>query len=402
MDAGVKSCRCHATHLRVRPSPRRPEFMTPPPSKPGKHLVLVGGGHAHVFVLEAFARKPEPGLRLTLVARARLTPYSGMLPGHMAGIYPRAVMQIDLEPLARRSGAALVQDEAIGFDRAGKRVLLKSGEAISYDCLSVDIGVTPDLSDIDGAGEHALAIKPIGDLLAKWDRLVRHAETVDGPRRFVIVGAGVAGVCLAFAVSASLRARVGAGVHVALIGASVAPDLNARIRRRIIRALERRGVALHIGEAAVAIDPGGVTLAGGRRIWADAVLVSTRAAPPPAIREATFAKDPAGFLAIGPTLQVLNDDAVFAAGDCATMTAHPRPKAGVFAVRQGPALAQNLRRALRGETLASHVPQRDHLVLIGTGDGRAIGGRGRFLAFEGRLAWRLKDWLDRRFMRRFA
>ena len=171
MDAGVKSCRCHATHLRVRPSPRRPEFMTPPPSKPGKHLVLVGGGHAHVFVLEAFARKPEPGLRLTLVARDRLTPYSGMLPGHMAGIYPRAVMQIDLEPLARRSGAALVQDEAVGFDRAEKRVLLKSGEAISYDCLSVDIGVTPDLSDIDGAGEHALAVKPIGDLLEKWSGL---------------------------------------------------------------------------------------------------------------------------------------------------------------------------------------------------------------------------------------
>jgi selenide,water dikinase len=145
-----------------------------------------------------------------------------------------------------------------------------------------------------------------------------------------------------------------------------------------------------------------VTLASGRRVPADAVLVSTRAAPPLAIRQTSLAKDQDGFLAIGPTLQVLNDGAVFAAGDCATMVEHPRPKAGVFAVRQGPVLARNLRRALRGEALEAYVPQRDHLVLIGTGDGRAIGGRGRFVAFEGSLAWRLKDWIDRRFMRRFA
>ena len=371
--------------------------MTSTPAQAGKHLLLVGGGHAHVFVLEAFARRPEPGLRLTLVARDRLTPYSGMLPGHMAGIYPRAAMQIDLERLARRSGAALVQDEAIGFDRAGKRVLLRNGEALSYDLLSIDIGVRPDLSDIRGADEHALAVKPIGDLLEKWDRLA-----AEGPRRLAVVGGGVAGICLAFAVWAFLRAQGAAAAHVALIGASLAPELNAGMRRRIVRALERRGIALHTGEAAVAIDAGGVRLAGGRRIPADGVLVSTRAAPPPAIREAAFAKEPDGFLAIGPTLQVLNDDSVFAVGDCATMSAHPRPKAGVFAVRQGPVLARNLRRALRGEALESHVPQRDHLVLIGTGDGRAIGGRGRFIAFEGRLAWRLKDWLDRRFMRRFA
>jgi selenide,water dikinase len=371
--------------------------MTSTPAATGKHLVLVGGGHAHVLVLEAFARRPEPGLRLTLVARDRLTPYSGMLPGHMAGIYPRQAMQIDLERLAWRSGAALVGGEAVAFDRAGQRVLLKSGEALAYDWLSIDIGVTPDLSDIRGADEHALAVKPIGDLLEKWDRLA-----AEGPRRLAVVGGGVAGICLAFAAWAFLRDRAGPAAHVALIGASLAPDLNAGMRRRIVRALERRGIALHLGDPAVAVDPGGVTLASGRRIPADAVLVSTRAAPPPAIRDAAFAKEPDGFLAIGPTLQVVNDDRVFAAGDCAAMGAHPRPKAGVFAVRQGPVLARNLRRALRGEALESHVPQRDHLVLIGTGDGRAIGGRGRFIAFEGRLAWRLKDWLDRRFMRRFA
>jgi NADH dehydrogenase FAD-containing subunit len=130
--------------------------------------------------------------------------------------------------------------------------------------------------------------------------------------------------------------------------------------------------------------------------------VSTHGAVPPVLAGTDWAKDESGFLAVRPTLQILNDDSVFAAGDCATMSAHPRPKAGVFAVRQGPVLARNLRRALRGEALERSIPQRDHLMLIATGDGRAIGGRGRFLAFEGRLAWRLKDFIDRRFMRRFA
>jgi selenide,water dikinase len=174
------------------------------------------------------------------------------------------------------------------------------------------------------------------------------------------------------------------------------------MRKRIARALKHRRIAVHAEDAAVRIDQDGVILASGSRVPADAVLVSTHAAPPPVLAATDWAKDEGGFLAIAPTLQILNDETVFAVGDCATMIAHPRPKAGVFAVRQGPVLARNLRRAVRGEALERYTPQRDHLLLIATGDGRAIGGRGRFLAFEGRLAWRLKDFIDRRFMRRFA
>ena len=376
--------------------------MVSNPSRSGKHLLLVGGGHAHALVLEAFARSPEPDLRLTLVAKDRRTPYSGMLPGHIAGIYDRDAMHINLDRLAQRCGATLIQGEAVGFDAEAKRVLLKDGEALSYDILSIDIGITPDLSGIEGAAEHALAVKPIGDFLAQWDRLVGSTEKPDGPRRFAVIGGGVAGICLAFAISSFLRKRLGVDRRVTLIGASASPELNAGMRKRIGRALQRHGIEVHAGDAAVAVGPDGVTLASGRRVPADAVLVSTRAAPPLAIRQTSLAKDQDGFLAIGPTLQVLNNGAVFAAGDCATMVEHPRPKAGVFAVRQGPVLARNLRRMLRGEALEAYTPQRDHLVLIATGDGRAIGGRGRFIAFEGRFAWRLKDWLDRRFMRRFG
>ncbi|MBD2748435.1 FAD-dependent oxidoreductase [Microvirga sp. BT688] len=367
----------------------------------GKHLLLVGGGHAHVLVLEAFARNPEPGLTITLVSKDRLTPYSGMLPGHLAGTYTRDEIHIDLERLARAAGAGLILDDAVGFDRAARRVRLKGGKALAYDILSVDIGITPDLSGIAGAQEHALAVKPIGSLLQKWDRLVESAVAPNGPRRFAIVGGGAAGICLAFAVQAFFTAQVSVPIEVSLIGSSEAPGIHAGMRRRIAQALKRRRIAVHAEDAAVRIDQNGVTLASGRFVPADAVLVSTHAAPPPVLAATDWAKDESGFLATGPTLQILNDETAFAAGDCATMIAHPRPKAGVFAVRQGPVLARNLRRALRGEPLENYIPQRDHLLLIATGDGRAIGGRGRFLAFEGRLAWRLKDVIDRRFMRRF-
>ncbi|MBM6579045.1 FAD-dependent oxidoreductase [Microvirga sp. BT689] len=376
--------------------------MTPGADNAGKQLLLVGGGHAHVLVLEAFARNPEPRLHITLVSKDPLTPYSGMLPGHLAGTYARDEIHIDLERLARAGGARLIRGEAVGFDAGNRRVRLKGGQVLSYDILSIDIGITPDLSGIAGATEHALVVKPIGSLLERWDRLVERALGPDGPRRFAIVGGGAAGICLAFAVSAFFRTRMSDPLHVSLIGESGAPGINPGMRERIARALKRRRIAVHTGDSAVSIDEDGVTLASGQHVPADAVLVSTHGAPPPVLAGTGWAKDGNGFLAIRPTLQILNDDAVFAAGDCATMVAHPRPKAGVFAVRQGPVLARNLRRAIRGEALERTIPQRDHLMLIATGDGRAIGGRGRFLAFEGRLAWRLKDFIDRRFMRRFA
>jgi len=351
-------------------------------------------------VLEAFARTPEPGLTITLVSKDLLTPYSGMLPGHLAGVYTREEIHVDLGRLVQACGAKLVLDEAIGFDSDAKQVRLKSGKTLPYDILSIDIGITPDLSGIAGAEEHALAVKPIGDLLAHWDRLVDEAVKPEGPRRFAIVGGGVAGICLAFAVSAFLRAHVRAPTQVSLISASASPEINPAMAKRISLALRHLGIQCH-DDMAIAIAPEGVSLASGRQIPADAVLVSTRAAPPPAIRDSGLAKDWNGFLALAPTLQVLNEKTVFAAGDCATMVEHPRPKAGVYAVRQGPVLARNLRRVVRGEALEAYIPQRDHLVLIATGGGRAIGGRGRLIAFEGRLAWRLKNWLDRRFMRRF-
>jgi pyridine nucleotide-disulfide oxidoreductase family protein len=375
---------------------------------PTRDVVLVGGGHAHVLVLDAWRRKPQPAARLTLIAPDPTTPYSGMLPGHVAGWYRREEMHIDLARLARASGARLVQDEAVRFDREHRRVILKGGDAVRYDLLSIDIGITPDVSEIAGAAEHALVVKPIGDFLEKWDDLRSRALTPGGPRRIAVVGGGIAGICLVFAVRAAFRSGARErrldpeAFRFSLVSASPPTEINEGARRRVARALEERAIVLHRGERAVAITPTSVVLESGLAVEADAALVSTAAAPPLAIRDNHLPTDERGFVAIRPTLQLLDDDDVFAAGDCATLLANPRPKAGVFAVRQGPVLARNLRLRLRGEPLEQHEPQTAHLVLIGTGDGRAIGARGDWLSFDGAAAWWLKDWIDRRFMRRFA
>jgi selenide,water dikinase len=372
-----------------------------------KHLVLVGGGHAHVFVLEAFARNPEPGVAITLVAKVRRTPYSGMLPGHVAGLYPRAAMEIDLAPLARAAGARFIEDEAAGFDAAARAVRLAGGGALSYDVLSVDIGITPDLSGLPGAAEHGVAVKPIGDFLAKWDHLRAEALRPGGPRRIAVVGGGAAGLCLVFAAAASLRRGArDAGLDPAafafsLVSAAAPPELNEGMRRQARRALERQGIGVHAGSPAVAVGPEGIGLADGGFVPADRVLVSTQAQAPPVLAASAFAKVEGGFLAVTPTLQTLFHPEVFAAGDCATLVEHPRPKAGVFAVRQGPPLARNLRRFLRGEALEAYLPQARHLLILSTADGRGIAGRGRWFSYEGRAAWWLKDWIDRRFVRRF-
>ena len=175
---------------------------------------------------------------------------------------------------------------------------------------------------------------------------------------------------------------------------------NARVRAAFRRVLTERGIALHEDKAASAVSADGITLADGTRIAADAVLVTTDAAPPPWFEGTGLARDDGGFLAVGPTLQSLNDPDVFAAGDCAALTASPRPKSGVFAVRAGPYLAENLRRRARGQAPQTWQPQQAHLALISTGERYAVASRG-VLKAEGAWLWTVKDWIDRRWMRMY-
>lgn len=364
-------------------------------------LVLIGGGHAHVAVLKRFGMRPEPGVRVTLIARDVETPYSGMLPGYVAGHYRLDECHIDLMRLARFAGARLIHDEAVGLDRERREVLCRAHPPIRYDIVSLDIGITPRRDTIPGAAEHTVPVKPIDRFAARWESLLERARTRDR-LRLAVVGGGAGGVELALAAQHRLGAMMAAPPEVTLVTRdALLPSHNSGVRAKFTRILRERGIAVVAGNPVVRVEPGRLALEDGTAVPFDEALWVTEAAAAPWLAETGLALDAGGFVETDEYLRSPSDVAVFAAGDVAAMRDHPRDKSGVYAVRAGPPLAENLRRALAGRALRRAVPQRRALALVGTGDGRAVASRGAFAA-EGAHWWRLKQGIDRRWMRRYT
>jgi selenide,water dikinase len=347
---------------------------------------------------------PLPGVRVTLISRGAETPYSGMLPGLIAGHYSYDDAHIDLQPLTRFAGARAVFDEAIGLDVVGRQVLLRDRPPISYDLLSIDIGSTPRLN-VTGSADYAVPVKPIDRFLDRWSGLCDRLRIGAERRRIAVVGGGAGGVELLLAVQFRMRTLLESegrsSTHLEYLlftdSTELLPTHNASARRIFERVLRERGVTVHAGHAVVDVGPSHLRTADGRSHDVDEVLWTTEAAAAPWLAESGLAIDDRGFIRVSRTLQSISHPTVFASGDIASMVHDPRPKSGVFAVRQGPPLARNLRYALLGEVLERYRPQRRFLSLITTGDKYAVASRGPF-AFEGAWVWRWKNWIDRRFM----
>jgi selenide,water dikinase len=344
--------------------------------------------------------RPMPGVRVTLVTRDVETPYSGMLPGYVAGHYSFEECHIDLGRLARFATARLIHDDAIGLDLTGRSLLCRAHPPIRYDILSIDIGSTPRANDVPGAVEQTIAVKPIDHFAARWEALLARAQAM--PRlRLAVVGGGAGGVELALSAQHRLARLRDTALEVTLVTREgLLPSHNRRVRRLFEKVLAERNIAVLTGSEIVRVEPGALVCGSGRRIEFDEALWVTEAGAAPWLVETGLPLTPEAFIAIDETLRSTGDPRIFAAGDVATMTGHSREKAGVYAVRQGPPLAANLRRALVGKRLRRAVPQRRGLALIGTGDEHAVASRGPFAAYGSRL-WQLKDWIDRRWMRRY-
>ena len=356
-----------------------------------REVVLVGGGAAHLVALRHFARHPlPPGARLTLVVPEAEQPYSGMVPGVMAGRFPRDAARIDLTSLARAAGARLVLGEASGLDRAAWLLQLAGGTPpLHYDVLSIATGAAPAL--VPGAATHALPLKPLGSLLNAWEALI-----AEPPEDLLVVGGGAAGVEVALAA----RARLGTGPHIALLAPNgPLPRLAAGARRAAVRALATVSIAVLAGEA-VAVAPGLLHLADGRSLPFGTALWAAGAVAPAWLATTGLDLAADGWLATGATLQSTNDPAVFVAGDAGAVLPSPRPRNGVHAVRQGVPLAENIRRVLAGQAPRPFQPQRWHLALLLAGD-RAIAAKGPF-GLTGRWALRLKDRIDHEWVDSFA
>ncbi|MFC7705822.1 FAD-dependent oxidoreductase [Plastorhodobacter daqingensis] len=361
------------------------------------HLVMVGGGHSHALVLRDYAGKNRPRAQLTLIDPARQASYSGMVPGVLAGHYPRELAQIDLAQLAERAGATLLQARMLALDMDRRSLRLSSGDEIPFDLLSLDIGADLRL-DLPGA-RHATPAKPLTPLIDRWDRFLADRAAGVCPPNLCVIGAGLAGFELALAAAWRLRSDP-ARPEVLLVDRSKAfAGLGRRAERMLRKAIHRAGVILLEETVVAGLGSNSVTLADGVSHPAGMVITAAGARAPQALIGSGLPLVE-GFVSVTPQLHIPGDPTIFATGDCAHLAHAPRPKAGVFAVRQAPILAHNLIAATTGDSLRRHDPQGDYLRLVSCGDRRAIAIY-HGLSLRGRWPWWLKDRIDRSFVDSF-
>jgi selenide,water dikinase len=376
---------------------KHPDFVV-------KDLVLVGGGHSHVQVLKRLAMAPVNGLRVTLVSREVHTPYSGMLPGFIAGHFGWDDMHIDLAPLCAEAGIRLVADSVRGLNLQNNCLTFPDRPPIRFDLLSINCGSAPSISRIKDADRIGIPVKPISRFLPHWAALLEKLRAGDPQNfRIAVVGDGAGGVELALSMHHRLyHEEQLSNIEIFLVTADreLLFTHNDSVQRHLKSELSRRGIAVHRGVRVVAVEPGLLRTDTAETFGADEVLWVTQATPQQWIADAGLAVDAAGFIRVNEFLQSASHAHIFAAGDVAGIDGYPRPKSGVFAVRQGPALFENLRRAAAQRPLRSFHPQEHFLSLISTGDRRAVASRGGLTA-RGRWVWYWKFVIDRRFMARF-
>lgn len=375
-------------------------------------LVLIGGGHSHVIALKMLAMHPLPGIRITLISSAYLTPYSGMLPGLIAGHYSYDEVHIDLARLCRALGVRFIEDAVESLDLDNQQIHCANHPDFRYDLLSIDIGSSPDISFIPGAKKYTQPVKPVEAFLRYLDALqksVLDAKQSDQALNIALVGAGASGVEVALAMQHAFKQKLKAAkkhaeinFHIVSATSDILPSHNPKVRARYRKVLAKRDVTVHSGFRVSRVEQGCLFDESGaenvRQLKVDEIIWAISASAPAWPQSAGLGCSDKGFIQVNECLQSVSHAKVFATGDIADVIDHPRPKAGVFAVRQGKPLAENLVRALKGSPLKAFKPQTQFLSLVSTGDKYAVASRGNW-ALSGKWVWRWKDVIDQKFMR---
>lgn len=367
-----------------------------------KNVVFVGGGHAHALVLRQWAMKPVSGVRLTVINPHPTAPYTGMLPGFVAGHYTRDELDIDIVKLARFADARFIRGKATAIDPDAKTVTVPGRPPIPYDICSIDIGITSEMPTMPGFTEHATPAKPLDNFADSWTRFVEtttantRAQPQTSPPKIAVVGGGIGGSELALAMHHRLSV-LGQKPIVSLIDrGEILDEVGDQAQAGLTEVLAARGIHTFEHSTATEITNAGVVLNNGTTVEADFVVGVAGARPYDWI-ETIGVETHNGFITVSPTLQSVSHRSIFAVGDCAHMAFDPRPKAGVFAVRQAPVLTKNITALLRQRKLDTFDPQVDYLKLISLG--KKAAGADKYKRFvSGSSLWRLKDKIDRDFM----
>ena len=363
-----------------------------------KRLVLVGGGHAHLSVLEALAAQRLDDVEVTLITPSPRQNYSGMLPGWISGHYALSACQIDLRPLVSAAGGRLILENVVCMDAAQHCVALADGAQVHYDWLSIDVGSETETSWLEALGSKLLPVKPLDQFLIRWPEKMAEAQT-QGAFHLVVVGAGAAGVEIALAAQFALT-RAGVSARVDLIASEngVLKGHNQRAQERVLAYARRAGVSVHFQRAVG--TPKGVLLADGELMAADLVIAATGARAPVWLQLSKLALDPGGYIQVDQYHRSVSHPDVFAAGDVCARPDTSLSRSGVHAVRAGPVLASNLLAVLESAPLRAFRPRPNSLYLLACGPRHAIASWGPW-SVSGAWVWHWKDWIDRRFIGRF-
>ena len=364
-----------------------------------KHLVMLGAGHAHIHLLSTLSTQALAGVQITLITPYPRQLYSGMVPGFVAGHYTLDDCVIALEPFLKNSAVTWLKRSATALDADQRIVTLDDGSNIPYDVLSINSGPVQDRQKIEqmmpGANEHALFVRPMEHFVALWPKVVELGQ--QEPLRFAVIGGGAAGFELACAVSHRLP---GAAVTLLSGNTPVGANYPTAVQARMTRVLKKRCITV-LQESACAITSGELALSGGARLACDVPIMAIGAHAPGWLRDSGLALDTQGFVAVDAFQRSTSHPQVFAAGDVASRQDVTRPRSGVYAVRSGPPLNQNVRAVLAGIKPRPYLPQDKSLNLLSCGDQSAIASWGNGSA-QGRWLWWLKDRIDRGFIQKYS
>ena len=364
-----------------------------------RDVVLVGGGHSHVLLIRRWAMQPIAGVRLTLVSNSFESPYSGMLPGLIAGHYSVDEVHVDLLRLCNWAGVRFIESTLLSIDMDDQEIHLDRRPNLGFDVLSLDTGSTPDVS-VPGALENVTPVKPVYNFFARWQSILdRLREQSDMSVRIGVVGSGAGGFELMQAILHVLPTG-SCQCHWFLRDEQAMSSRPVKVRQLAEAAAKKAGAVIHKKFDVVRVERNRVMSADGREQELDEILWCTAATGPSWPQRSGLAVDDRGFVATNEYLQSLSHPNVFATGDIGTQQSTPSTKAGVFAVRQAPYLFDNIRRLLLEQPLKKYRPQKDFLSLMAVGPKRAIASRGPF-AIEADWVWRWKDHIDRKFMKQF-
>ena len=370
-----------------------------------KDIVLVGGGHTHALVIRMWAMKPVPGIRLTLISPQVHTPYSGMLPGLVAGHYSFDQTHIDLQKLCAWANVRFIMASATAIDPDKKNISLEARPNIEYDLCSVDIGSTPN-EDIVGCQEFAVPVKPISQFYQHWQQLQQQllahkAELTNmPPLKIAVIGGGAGGIELIFAMN-HWSQQHNCKAQFTLISRSqdLLTDAPLSLRNKLQQAFTKNNIHCQLNFNSQKISEKYIHDE-SNTIGYDKAFYCTQASAAAWLGQSTLALTDQGFIKIQDTLQSCSYESVFAVGDVSHQVSHPRPKAGVYAVRMAPVLFHNLINSALGQPLKEFKPQKDFLSLLALGNQYALASRKPF-SFSGKLMWQWKDHIDVTFMNQF-